>query len=73
MSLLLVRVLRFSLLISAYCDIVQQIRESQNNNKPTFRPNPGLTLMDQMREVLRPHGYVYRTEQASTHSILCYL
>jgi len=32
-------------------------------NKPKFRPNPNLKLMDQVREVLRYHHYAYRTEQ----------
>lgn len=32
-------------------------------NKPKFRPNPDLKLMDQVREVLRYHHYAYRTEQ----------
>jgi len=32
-------------------------------NKPKFRPNPNLKLMDQVREVLRYHHYTYRTEQ----------
>jgi len=32
-------------------------------NKPKFRPNPDLKLMDQVRQVLRYHHYAYRTEQ----------
>jgi len=32
-------------------------------NKPKFRPNPNLILMDQIREVLRYHHYAHRTEQ----------
>jgi hypothetical protein len=28
-------------------------------NKPKFRPNPNLKLMDQVREVLRYYHYVY--------------
>jgi hypothetical protein len=35
---------------------------SQKKNKPKFRPNPGLKLMDQVREVLRYHHYAYRTK-----------
>jgi len=31
-------------------------------NKPKFRPNPNLKLMDQVQEVLRYHRYGYRTE-----------
>jgi len=30
---------------------------------PSFRPNPDLKLMDQVREVLRYYHYAYRTEQ----------
>jgi len=32
-------------------------------NKPKFKPNPKLKLMDQVRQVLRYHHYSYRTEQ----------
>ena len=32
-------------------------------NKPKFRPNPKIKLMDQVREVLRYHHYTYHTEQ----------
>jgi integron integrase len=32
-------------------------------NKPKFKPNPDLRLMDQVRQVLRYHHYSYRTEQ----------
>jgi integron integrase len=32
-------------------------------NKPKFKPNPKLQLMDQVRQVLRYHHYSYRTEQ----------
>jgi len=35
-----------------------QVMESQNT--PTFRPNPGLKLMDQVREILRHYRYAYR-------------
>ena len=47
--------------------------ESQNKNKPKFRPNPGLKLMDQVREVLRYYRYAYRTEQTYGHWILRYI
>jgi Phage integrase, N-terminal SAM-like domain len=47
--------------------------ESQKKNTPKFRPNPGLKLMDQLREVLRDHHYAYRTEQTSGQWILRYL
>jgi len=29
-------------------------------NKPRFRPNPDIKLMDQIREILRYHHYAYR-------------
>ena len=32
-------------------------------NRPKFRPNPRLKLMDQVREVQRYHHYAYKTEQ----------
>jgi hypothetical protein len=44
--------------------------ESQKKHTPKFRPNPGLTLMDQVREGLRYHHYAYRTEQTYGHWIL---
>jgi integron integrase len=47
--------------------------ESQNNTQPKFRPNPGLKLMDQVREVLRSYHYAYRTEQTYGHWILRYI
>jgi len=47
--------------------------ESQKKNKPKFRPNPGLKLMDQVREVLRYHHYAYRTEQTYCQWILRYI
>lgn len=42
-------------------------------NKPKFRPNPNLKLMDQVREVLRYHHYAYRTEQTYCQWILRYI
>jgi len=42
-------------------------------NKITFRPNPRLRLMDQIREVLRYHHYAYRTEETYCQWILRYL
>ena len=42
-------------------------------NKPKFRPNPNLKLMDQTREVLRYHHYSYRTEQTYCQWILRYI
>jgi hypothetical protein len=45
----------------------------KNKNTPRFRPNPGLKLMDQVREVLRYYRDAYRTEQTYGHWILRYL
>ncbi|MFA6412635.1 MAG: phage integrase N-terminal SAM-like domain-containing protein [Syntrophales bacterium] len=42
-------------------------------NKPKFRPNPNLKLMDQVREVLRYYHYAYRTEQTYCQWILRYI
>ena len=42
-------------------------------NKPKFRPNPDLKLMDQVREVLRYHHYAYRTESTYCQWILRYI
>jgi integron integrase len=42
-------------------------------NKPKFRPNQNLKLMDQVREVLRYHHYSYRTEQTYCQWILRYI
>jgi len=47
--------------------------ENQERNKPKFHPNPGLNLMDQVREVLRYHHYAYRTEQTYCTWILRYI
>jgi len=44
--------------------------ERQKKNTPGFRPNPGLKLMDQVREVLRYERYAYRTDQVHGHWIL---
>ncbi len=42
-------------------------------NRPKFRPNPSLRLMDQVREVLRYHHYAYHTEQSYCQWILRYI
>jgi len=42
-------------------------------NKPKFRPNPNLKLMDQVQEVLRYHHCAYRTEQTYCQWILRYI
>jgi integron integrase len=47
--------------------------ENQNKTNPKFRPNPGLKLMDQVREVLRYYHYAYRTEQTYGQWILRYI
>jgi integron integrase len=47
--------------------------EGQKKKTPTFRPNPDLRLMDQVREVLRYYHYAYRTEQTYGHWILRYI
>jgi integron integrase len=38
-----------------------------------FRPDPGLKLMDQVRQVLRYHHYAYRTEQTYCDWIVSYI
>ena len=52
-----------------YCDIYRFTMESQSK----FRPDPGLKLMDQVREVLRYHHYAYRTEQTYCQWIMRYI
>jgi integron integrase len=47
--------------------------ESHHKNTPTLHPHPGLTLMDQVREVLRYDRYAYRTEPIYGHWIRRYL
>jgi len=42
-------------------------------NKAKFRPDSGLKLMDQVRQVLRYHHYAYRTEQAYCDWIVRYI
>jgi uncharacterized protein YpiB (UPF0302 family) len=42
-------------------------------NKPKFKPDPKLKLMDQVRQVLRYHHYAYRTEQTHCSWILRYI
>jgi hypothetical protein len=38
-----------------------------------LRPDPGLKLMEQVRQVLRYHHYAYRTEQTYCDWILSYI
>ena len=52
--------------ISVYYDAIME-------NKPKFRPNPDLKLMEQVREVLRYKHYAYRTESAYCQWILRYI
>lgn len=47
--------------------------ENPKKNTVKFRPNPGLKLMDQVREVLHHYRYAYRTEQTYSHWILRYI
>ncbi len=42
-------------------------------NKPKFKPDPKLKLMDQVRQVLRYHHYAYRTEQTYCDWIVRYI
>ena len=42
-------------------------------SKPKFHPDPGLKLMDQVREVLRYHHYAYKTEQTYCQWIRRYI
>ena len=42
-------------------------------NKPKFRPNSSLKLMDQVREVLRYHHYAFRTETSYCQWIKRYI
>ena len=39
------------------------IRTGTMESKPKFKPDSGLKLMDQVRQVMRYHHYSYRTEQ----------
>jgi len=41
--------------------------------KPKFKPNPKLKLMDQVREVLRYYHYAYRTEFNYCHWVLRFI
>ncbi len=42
-------------------------------DKPKFKPDPRLKLMDQVRQVLRYHHYAYRTEQTYCDWIVRYI
>ncbi len=43
------------------------------DNKPKFKPDPDLRLMDQVRQVLRYHHYSYRTEQTYSDWIIRFI
>ena len=43
------------------------------DNKPKFKPDPNLPLMDQARQVLRYHHYSYRTEQTYCEWIIRFI
>jgi site-specific recombinase XerD len=45
----------------------------ENKNKPKFKPDPKVKLMDQTRQVLRYHHYAYRTEQTYCDWILRFI
>jgi hypothetical protein len=42
-------------------------------NKPKFKPDPKLKLMEQVRQVLRYHHYAYRTERTYCDWILRFI
>lgn len=42
-------------------------------NKPKFKPDPDLRLMDQVRQVMRYHHYAYRTETTYCEWILRFI
>jgi len=42
-------------------------------NKAKYRPDPGIKLMDQVRQVFRYHHYAYRTEQSYCDWIVRYI
>ena len=46
---------------------------SNLENKQKFRPNPRLKLMEQVRQVMRYHHYVYQTEKTYSDWILRYI
>ncbi len=42
-------------------------------NKRKFKPDPGIKLIDQVRQVLRYHQYSYRTEKSYSDLIVHYI
>jgi hypothetical protein len=69
MSLLAVHVWRLSLVVSTEGDTRSEVMASHHNHTPTLSPHPGLTRLDQVREVLRSSHDADRTEQAYGHWI----
>lgn len=59
--------------ITIYFSTYYDIKRANMENKPKFRPNPKLKLMDQTREVLRYHHYAYSTEKTYCQWILRYI
>jgi len=49
------------------------IKVTNMENKPKFRPNPNLKLMNQVREVLHYHHYTYHMEQTYCQWMLRYI
>jgi hypothetical protein len=45
----------------------------ETKNKAKFKPDPKLKLVDQVRQMLRYHHYVFRTEQTYRGWILRYI
>ena len=52
---------------------VQYTNRMETKNKSKFKPDPKLKLMDQVRQVLRYHHYVYRTEQTYCDCIVRFI
>ena len=55
----------FSMLLRFFIDIMENKRKS--------RADPGIKLMDQVRQVLRYHHYAYRTENTYCDWIVRYI
>ena len=60
-------------IFALYIMIPWKIEEGVMESKVKFQPDPGLKLMDQVRQVLRYHHYSYRTEQAYCNWIVRFL
>jgi integrase len=57
------------LVVSTEGDTRSEVMASHHNHTPTLSPHPGLTRLDQVREVLRSSHDADRTEQAYGHWI----